>query len=146
MDAFTLAIVSILALTAAAWLARLLVRAALCPICTGVAGTWAWMLAARAWGLAVDPVVLALLLGASVVGGAQWMESRLGAGRSPLAWKALALPCGFAVAYGVVASHWITAAIGLCAIGALLAFFTRAGAPADPMAVAQLQERMKKCC
>jgi hypothetical protein len=148
MDGFAIAIASVLALTAAAWLARILGRVAVCPICAGVSGTWAWMVVARMAGFAVEPAMLALLLGASVVAGAHWVEGRLPAGRSALAWKSLALPAGFTASYGLVAEQWITLAFGIAALGLLLAFFLRAlpAAGADPAAVAELEQRMKKCC
>lgn len=147
MTTILAAIASMLALTALAWLARKASRWPVCPICVGVAGTWLWLLVARTAGLAVEPAVLAMLLGASVLGGAQWVEARLPAGRSPLLWKALALPAGFAAAYGLVAQRWIEATLAALALAVLAAMFVRPrGARGDAAVVAQLEERMKKCC
>lgn len=147
MTTLLAAIASMLALTLLAWLARKASRWPICPICLGVAGTWLWLLAARPAGLAVEPAVLAILLGASVLGGAQWIEARLPPRRSPLLWRALALPAGFVAAHGVVAERWAEAALGAAVLAVLAAVFLRTGAAAgDPAVVAQLEERMKKCC
>lgn len=147
MATFSAAIASILVLTALGWLVRRASRWPLCPVCLGVSGTWLWLLGARLAGLAVDPVVLAMLLGASVVGAAQWVEARLPARRSPLLWKALAVPAGLVAAYGLVAERWGMAALGAAALALLVALFLRTLRTAvDPAVVAELEERMKKCC
>lgn len=148
MSSFLLPIASVLALTLAAWLARRVVRMSICPICIGVSGTWLWMLAARQGGLAVDATMLPILLGASVVGGAQWIETRLPQERSGLLWKALALPIGFSAAYALVAQWWSLASVAAAAIALLAALFLRpfGAANGDAATVAQLEERMKKCC
>ncbi len=147
MATFLAAIASIGVLTLLAWLARRALRWPICPICTGVCATWLGLLAARLAGIPVDPAVLAMLMGASVVAGAQWVEARLPDGRSPVLWKSLAIPAGFTAVYAVVAGRWIEAGIAVAAIAALTAVFLRRGAgAADPAVVAGLEERMKKCC
>ena len=148
MDTILLASLSLVALTGLAWLARAVAKARVCPICAGVSATWAWLLVARAMGVAVDPVPLALLIGGSAVGGADWIASRLPAGRSPALWKTLAIPAGFVAAYGVASERWRAAAVGMALIVVLLAMFLRqrAARPADPAALAGLEERMKRCC
>lgn len=131
-----------------AWLAGKVSRLPVCPVCVGVAGTWLWMLGARLGGFAVDSTMLAILLGASAVGIAQWIENRMPLGRSPLLWKALALPAGFAAAYGLAAELWFVAAAATAALALLVALFLRPrrAAAGDPAVIAQLEERMKKCC
>lgn len=148
MTHFVLAIASMFALTLLAWLVGKISRFSVCPVCVGVSGTWLWMLVARLGGFEVDAVMLAILLGASVVGVAQWIETRLPPGRSPLLWKALALPIGFAAAYGLVAERWIVAVAAAAAFALLAALFLRPPreVAGDPAMVAQLEERMKKCC
>jgi hypothetical protein len=149
MTPFLAAIASILALTGLAWLAGRAARLAICPACVGIAGTWTWMLAARLAGFAVDAAMLGILMGASVVGFAQWFGDRLARGRSAKLWKALALPLGCAAAYGVVVEQWVLAGAGLLLLAALAALFrlpaVRASAK-DAAVVSQLEERMKKCC
>ena len=148
MTSLVLAIVSMFLLASLAWVAGRISRLAVCPVCVGVAGTWLWMLAARLGGFAVDTVILAMFLGASVVGIAQWIENRLPQGRAPLLWKALALPIGFSAAYSLVVEQWIVAGAAIAALAFLAALFLRPAraAPADRAVVAELEERMKKCC
>lgn len=146
MTSLGLAIVSMLALTVLAWLAGKVSRFSVCPICVGVSGTWLWMLVARLAGFAVDTAILAIFLGASVVGVAQWIETRLPPGRSPLLWKALALLSGFTAAYGLVTERWILAAAAALALLTALFLRPQREVAGDPAIVAQLEERMKKCC
>ena len=145
---FALAVVSIFALAGLAWLAGKALRFPLCPICFGVAGTWLWMLGARFAGLPVDATMLAVLLGASVVGIADQLEGRLPRGYSPLLWKTLTLPVGFIAAYGLVAERWIVAAIAVSALVLLAALFLlpRRLAGSDEAVVRKLEQEMKKCC
>ena len=142
------AIASILALALLAWVAGKVSRMATCPVCVGVSGTWLWMLAARFAGLAIDTTILAILLGASVAGMAQWFADRLPQGRSALLWKALALSTGSIVAYALVAEQWLLAASATLAyvIFAVLFRLPRRVTGNDDAVVAQLEERMKKCC
>jgi hypothetical protein len=148
MTNFALAIGSMLALTALAWLAGKHSRLRVCPICVGVSGTWLWLLAARLNGFEVDTALLAMFLGASVVGGAHSIEKRLPQQRSTLLWKSAVLPTGFAGAYGLVQELWILAAAAAAALALLTAFFLRPWheAAGDPEMVTRLEERMKKCC
>lgn len=145
---FLLPIASLVALTVLAWLVRRAMSVAICPVCFGVSGTWLWMVAARLGGAVVDETMLAIFVGASVIGGAQWVEARLPQQRSPLLWKALALPMGFAAAYGLVAQRWAlaTAAAAACAMLAMLFLRSAPSATGDRAAIAQLEEQMKKCC
>lgn len=148
MTNFILAMLSILGLTLAAWLVRRMVRAELCPVCFGVAGTWLWMIVARAGGVAVDQTMLAVLMGGSAVGVAQWLGDRLPAGRSVLLWKALAIPVGAAAAYGAVTAQWTLAAIAALLLAVVAMYFgaNRRGTPVDEKTISELEERMKKCC
>jgi hypothetical protein len=145
---FALAVISIFALSGLAWLAGRALRFTLCPICFGVAATWLWMLGARFAGFPVDATMLAVLLGASVVGIADQLESRLPRGYSPLLWKTLTLPVGFAAAYGLAAEHWNVAAVAALALVLLAALFLlpRRPAAADEAVVEKLEQQMKNCC
>lgn len=145
---FALAIISIFALAGVAWLAGRALRFTLCPICFGVAATWLWMVGARFAGFPVDATMLAVLLGASVVGIADQLEARLPRGCSPLLWKTLTLPVGFAAAYGLAAERWnvaVVAALALVLLAALL-LLPRRLAAADEAVVDKLEQEMKKCC
>ncbi len=106
MTAILTTTLSILAIGGTAWVARRALKAPICPICFGVGGTWLWMIVGRSMGYAVDATMLAMLLGGSVVGIAYLVEKRLPSGRSPLLWKMLFIPAGFAAAYGLAEAQW----------------------------------------
>jgi hypothetical protein len=141
-------IASISALAALAWAAGRLLRIPLCPICTGVAGTWLWMLVARHFGIAVDAAMLSTLLGGSVVGIAYQLEKRLAGARSALLWKTLFIPVGFAAAYGLALAQWALLAAALVVLLLLTAYFLwpRGSATTSSMAVKDLESKMKNCC
>jgi len=148
MTSLLIVIASMLMLGLLAWLGGKFLRLPVCPVCVGVAGTWLWMIAARLGGYAVDTTLLGILLGASVVGFAQAIETRLPPGRSPLVWKALAFPVGIVAVAGLAGEHWGLAG----AAGAVLALLTagvlrrRDTKTTDSAVVSELVERMKKCC
>ena len=149
MSQLALALVSLLVLSVTASFAARLLRLSVCPVCAGVAGTWLWMLAARETGiLTADPVILATLLGASTVGVAQSINSRLPQGRSPQLCKALMLVGGFTFAYALALGHWALAAAAAAqfAVTAALALRRQSAPARDEQAIALLEERMKKCC
>lgn len=141
-------IASILAIAGLAWTAGRLLRLPLCPICSGVAGTWVWMLVARHYGVAVDASMLSTLLGGSVVGIAYLLEKRLAGGRSQLLWKTLFIPLGFAAAYALVASQWALLAAAFLALLLLMAYFLwpHGGKIPSSSAVQELESKMKNCC
>ncbi len=141
-------IASILAIAGVARAASRLLRIQLCPICTGVAGTWLWMIVARHSGFAVDAVMLSTLLGGSVVGIAYLLERHLASGRSPLFWKTLFIPAGFAAAYGLAAAHWTLLGTALVVLFLLTAYFllSRGTTKTSSSAVQKLESEMKNCC
>jgi len=141
-------IASILAIAGLAWAAGRMLRLPLCPICSGVAGTWLWMVVARHFGFAVDAVMLSTLIGGSVVGIAYQLEKRLAGAGSPLLWKTLFIPAGFAAAYGLAVAQWALLAIALVALLLLAAYFLwpRGSAGTSSSAVQELESKMKNCC
>ncbi len=141
-------IASILAIAGLAWAAGRVLRLPLCPICAGVTGTWSWMLIARHFGIAVDASMLATLLGGSVVGIAYQLERRLAGARSPLLWKTLFIPAGFAAAYGLAVAHWALLATALVVLVLLAAYFLwpRGNATTSSTTVQELERKMKNCC
>lgn len=140
--------VSIFAIAGLAWAAKKLLRAPVCPICLGVGGTWLWMVIARSFGHAVDPAMLAILLGGSVAGIAYQVEKRLPQGRSPLLWKTLFIPAGFVAAYGIAVSQWALFGVTGGALVVLTVFFlVSPGASVEPSeTVEELKRKMKQCC
>jgi len=143
-----IAVASIFVLAGLAWLAARALRLALCPICFGVGGTWLWMIGARFIGVQVDTTMLAVLLGASVVGISGQLERRLPEGQPPLLWKTLALPVGVVAAYGLVAERWGVAAIAFLVFVTLAVLFLlpRRLAGTDEAVVKKLEQQMKNCC
>lgn len=148
MITIALPVISMLGLAGLAWLAGRRIHINVCPICFGVSGTWLWMLGARFAGLPVDATMLAVLLGASVVGGATRLEAHLAQGRSPLLWKTLAVAEGVAAAYGVTAERWDVVALAVLALLLLAAWFLlpRRSPGTDEEVVKNLEQQMKNCC
>lgn len=148
MNIVLITVASIVCIAAAAWGASRLLRLPLCPICTGVAGTWLWMLVARHLGFAVDTSMLSVLLGGSAVGIAYQLEKRLAGARSALLWKTLFIPAGFAAAYGLAQAQWALLAIALLVLLLLTAYFLwpQGGATPPSSAVRDLEDKMKNCC
>ncbi len=148
----TATLASIGVLTGLAWLLRRAVLPRLCPLCTGVAGTWIGLLAAHGAGVALDLRLPALLLGGSVVGLAGLGEAAL-AGRAPgavLAWKTAFVITGFGTAYALLLAAWPGVAAGVGLLAALLWVPWRrlpASVPADrPQRQAALLAQLKNCC
>ena len=119
----------------------------ICPVFAGIAGTWLWMLPAKFLGWQVDMTILALLMGGSVVGIAYLLEKRLPPGRSPMLWKLLFIPAGFAAAYGLL-SFWRSGF--LVAVLALLVIsfeFLKHGEPhVSSEKIEELKKKMQNCC
>lgn len=143
---------SIVCLTALAFLVRKTVTPWLCPLCTGVAGTWLWLLGAHFAGFAVDLRIPAILLGGSVVGLASQTDKIL-LERSEtyrLVWKTLFVTGGFATVWFVTTLNWSGVAIGLSALG-LITLLPWAGKSAQGQTgpsqrIERLKEQMKSCC
>src|SRR3989338_4298277 len=140
-------ILSILAITGFVWLLNRMIPYKVCALCAGVAGTWLLMLGARFLGYSVDPAILAMLLGASVVGIAYTVEKKLPRDRSPLLWKTIFIPAGFIAVYGIIQAQWF---LFLGMLASLLAFsyaFLRAPKQKETgKTVEDLEEKMKQCC
>lgn len=140
-----IALSSIVVLAGVGFAARKLLGVAVCPICAGVAGTWGWMLIGHYAGYAVDMTAMALLMGGSPVGIAYVLEKRLPAGRSPIWWKFLAIPAGFAAMYGLLMAEifWIIGgAIAWFTVAAV--FFRKTGG--DNERVGQFEKGLENCC
>lgn len=135
---------SILLLTAAASLATRLVPFRVCALCVGVAGTWGGLLALRASGVPLDPVLPAVLMGGSVVGIAYVLERRLPHGRSPLAWKATFIPIGFLAAHAVFAAPVLS--IPLAAVAAVTAYAFHRPPRTGNGAVTSIEHDLTHCC
>ena len=148
MTAILETVASIAAITALAWAAKKLLRAPLCPICSGVAGTWLWMLVARQYGVAIDAAMLPVLLGGSAGGISYQLEKRLPPGRSVLLWKSLFIPTALVAAYAIALPDWtVLAAAAAALLVVTFAFLVPPRAQAaDSATVTKLEEQMKNCC
>jgi hypothetical protein len=148
MAAILITTLSILAISGVAWAAKKWLRVPLCPICLGVGGTWLWMLIGRSLGYSVDATMLSILLGGSVVGVAFQIEKRLPQGRSPLMWKTLFIPAGFAAAYALAAAQWSLLAATSAGLALLAGFFLvpPAASGEQSKAVEELKKKMQQCC
>jgi hypothetical protein len=143
----TITIVSIAGITCAVWLANNVLPFKVCPICAGVSGTWMSMLALSFLGYEIDLVIVAMLMGGSVVGIAYQLEKKLAAGKSALAWKALFIPAGFVVAYSLVLAQWAMLAVSFVLAGAITwAFLKKAESPEQGRRVEELKQKMENCC
>lgn len=141
-------LISIIVLTALAAVVRVVSPVRVCPICAGVSGTWIWMLIAREFGRAADPIALAILMGGSVVGIAYQVDRRL-ASRPGLWFKALVIPAGFVGAYGAVIGAWTPALAGVGAASVIIASFawsSRTTRSVDREIVAEAEKKLEDCC
>ena len=147
-----LTLVSIVLLTAGAWLFKRMFWSGLCPVCIGVSGTWMGLLVASGMDYGVDPRLSAVLLGGSVVGLAGLGEKHF-ATVSPnrlLLWKTVFVTVGFATAYALTQFRWPLVISGAAALGALfglLVFFkARKTDPEHSERVEAIKAQMKHCC
>jgi len=141
-------VISILAITAAVWLATRVLPFRVCPICAGVSGTWLWLVALHLLGYQINLVVPALLLGGSVVGIVYQAEKKLPPKTSALFWKTVFIPAGFVASYGLLAEQWITLFVSLVFL-LLIAFMFFSGnneRNSRGEDVEKLEKKMEDCC
>lgn len=142
---------SILVITAAVWRLNRISFLKICPICTGVSGTWFWILAgiyfglldAGSWSLAA-----AMLMGGSVVGIAYQLEKKLPVGKSQFLWKMVFIPAGFISVYGILTEQWIAFFAAMIFLALISFLFIREQKHRGPgnRVVGELTEKMKNCC
>lgn len=140
-----IALGSIAVLAGLGFAARRVLGIAVCPVCVGVAGTWGLMLVGHYAGYAVDAAVLGLLMGGSPVGIAYVLEKKLPEGRSPLWWKSLAIPSGFAAMYGLLTADvlWIVGGAIVWGVVAALSFRKTGG---NNERVGTMEKSLEQCC
>lgn len=153
MIIIVIAVFSMLLISVFAWLTRRILKvSAICPVCVGVAGTWLWIVAgmyfgwleAESWSL-----IAAIAMGGSVVGIAYQAEKHLATRCSPVFWKAIFIPTGFALAYSILSWWWTGFAVSfsLCIVWLLSCFLKQRHNPVrDTAAVADLENKMKNNC
>lgn len=140
----TIAVISILAISALAWLVNKVLSLAVCPICAGTFLTWVWLVGAHFLGYEINLAVPALLMGGTVVGVMYKLEKKFSDLPSArlLLWKILFVPAGFAAAYAVLEQMWIAFFL---AIGFLLLLSLALLSPRAESAGA-LEKKMEDCC
>lgn len=144
-------IISIFSIAFAAWLAGKILPFRICPVCAGVAGTWLWLLAGIYLNLLKTEnwqLIIAVLMGGSVVGVAYQTAKRLLSSKSEVLFKALFIPSGFVAVYGLLMYWWLLfyAAIVFSAILALLFLRKRGNEKAANKRVEEIKKRMEDCC
>lgn len=142
------ALISIAVLTAVAVLITIFTRAKICALCAGVSLTWVWLLVARWLGYFIDPVVLGMLMGGSVVGSMYKIDKRAASGTS-IIWKLSFVLFGFSLVYSVLMSQFIIAGLlavaEFFALGLGLGWFASKNASQNERR-SNLLEKMKNCC
>lgn len=108
----TVALTSVIGLTILAWSAKRVLPFPICPICTGVSGTWLWLIAAHFLGYQIDLTVPAILMGGSVVGAMSKLE-RFVEPKFVLVWKTVFVIAGFLAADSLVTGQWLVLAGGI---------------------------------
>lgn len=156
-----IAITSILVVTALFWVLNKLLPFKVCPICAGVAGTWLWMLVGMLSGYLSTinyQLITAVLMGGSVVGIANLLEKRFPQSsdgwRTPLLWKTLFIPAGFAAVYGILLANWYILAASAILLVFIALYFTaklplgteNKKDPRHDGKVEKIEKEMEKCC
>ena len=142
---------SILVISLVAWLFGRITHLKICPICAGTSLSWFWMLA----GMLTNqlPVIsyqlpVAILMGGSVVGIAYQLEKHLPSNRSPLLWKVIFVPLGFAAVYAITNFLWgafFPLAV-LAVTTALMFLYYPLRAGTENKKVGQIEKEMENCC
>src|SRR3989344_983613 len=122
----------------------------ICPLCAGVSGTWLWILAASAlgyWPLEEYQLMLAAMMGGSVVGIAYQIEKRMPESFG-MFHKLTQVVLGFIGIYFLVQLRWLEVAIFIVlgAVPAAIAWFAAKKIHRDSPKVAALEKEMNKCC
>src|SRR3989344_2880435 len=135
----TIAIVSILVISFFAWITNQSLSFRICPICAGVSGTWIWLLASRFLGYEIDLIILALLMGGSVVG----LSSKLDKN-----WKIPFIPLGFIATYNLLLENWTILLISLVILSLLSFAFLllHKKSNLNKETNQELEQKMKNCC
>lgn len=150
MGIFT-ATISILAIAGVVWIANKILPLRICPICAGVSGTWLWMLAGMFSGLLPTSdfqLPTAILMGGTVVGIAYQLEKYLPQNQSPLLWKILFVPAGFAAVYAVL-TQWQSIFLASFIFILLITFvflYPRGKSATRKKTIEELEKKMKDCC
>lgn len=145
---YLITLASILLITAGVYLFNRITKWNICPICAGVSGTWLWMFASFYSRSIVDPFIIAILMGGSVVGIMYMLDNRIPEGKNKLVFKTLFFLAGFSVVYFAINLELLKMAASII-VGALVSFyFLTSQLPHKDKSprVAELEKKMEKCC
>lgn len=146
--------ISILVLTCVVWFVNKISSIRICPICTGVAGTWIWMLVMFFLGYEINLLILGMLMGGSVVGIAYQLEKRFLIGKilhnKLLLWKTIFMIGGFITVYALINSEWAAFSLAI-AIIVVISIFAVAQSSEEKLKkqnknVKQIEKDMEDCC
>ncbi|MEK7552908.1 MAG: hypothetical protein AAB505_02265 [Patescibacteria group bacterium] len=139
---------SIVVITVLAWLAGRISSFSFCPICTGVAGTWAWLIVTHLWGYQVDLIIPAMLMGGTVVGVMSKLE-RFIEPRFVLVWKTAFIVSGFLAVNSLITGRWPMVLLGVVLSLVFTFYFKiRPIKPGEQTSekIEELKKKMKNCC
>ena len=143
-----IAVLSIVVLTGLVHLAQKAFPFKICPVCAGVALTWAGLLTAHFLGYGVSLIVPALLMGGTVIGIMSQVEKRsanMPEGTLRL-WKALFAPAGFIAMYAILEEAWTALLVALVFIALISLALLARGAPPSPGGASEVKKRLDDCC
>lgn len=155
----TVALISLIALALIALALRDYTGLRICPVCTGVAATWGWMLLAitlRPELYEAYHLPVAILMGASISGGMYALSERITLSSSRAAlWKIGFVASGVGAAYAVVARTPLAELVlYLGALTLVIVAGLVAGKPAmrgertdgEEREIEKIKNTMEECC
>lgn len=121
-----------------------------CPLCTGVAFTWLWMVGGAVSNiLSYEYLITAgILMGGSVVGIAYMAEKNLPSGKSKIGWLTSFVLTGFGAVYGVVFLNVWLILLFFASIMAVVGFFfyTKKIGKGRKKRIEKIEKELEDCC
>jgi len=119
-----------------------------CPICILVSATWLTLLILKGFDYQVNELLLAMLMGGSVVGVSYVLSRKIK--RSEIWWKLLSIPVGFVLMFALLEFNWVGVAIWLAVYFLFWLFFHQGygkqSAKSDSSSEIDIKDKLKKCC
>ena len=124
----------------------------ICPICAGVSVTWAWMLAV--WflgyggtGQIADPLLIAILMGGSIVGIA-YKADKFVPEKWDLIWKTSFIPVGFIAQYMLLTRQmgYFAAFLALLLLIAWFFIWNKKEIKDKSSRSEEIKKGLEKCC
>ncbi len=136
-------LISILVLSGIAFLLNKFLRFKICPICAGVFLTWLGLLILKFLNYSFDFLILALLMGGSVVGIVYKLGENIKSDKNLFLWKLIAIPLGFLGFYNLIYFRllWFI----LAAFFVVILFFILKN-NYNNQKVEEIEKKLKNCC